>query len=132
MRLTTVTNWRILAAAIAAAALFLSGVAVGANAYGKPKSIIHLVAIKWTPESTPEQRKAAIEGVEKMAAEIPGIKNVWLKPLRVQPRDFTDAFVIEFEDQAAADRYAKHPAHEAWYKIYLPVRAESRSFQVTN
>jgi hypothetical protein len=105
---------------------------VGQNKYNKPKSIIHLVTIQWTAEASPEARQAAIDGVEKMAAEIPGIKNIWLKPLRVQPRDFTAAFAIEFEDQAAADRYAKHPAHEAWNKIYLPVRAESRSQQVTN
>jgi hypothetical protein len=116
----------------AALALFGAGFLAGANTFEKPKSIIHFVAIKWTAESTPEQRKAAIEGVEKMASEIPGIKRIWVKPIRVQPRDFTGALAIEFEDQAAADRYAKHPAHDAWYKIYIPVRDESRSFQVTN
>ena len=83
-------------------------------------------------DATPEQRQAVLDGVEKMAADIPGIKNVWTKSIRVQPRDFNAAFAIEFEDQAAADRYAKHPAHEAWNKIYQPVRAESRSQQVTN
>ncbi len=125
-------TWKTAAALVGAAALFASGVMVGQNKYNKPKSIIHLVTIQWTAEASPEARQAAIDGVEKMAAEIPGIKNIWLKPLRVQPRDFTAAFAIEFEDQAAADRYAKHPAHEAWNKIYLPVRAESRSQQVTN
>ncbi|MCL6505825.1 MAG: Dabb family protein, partial [Bryobacteraceae bacterium] len=70
-------------------------------------------------------REYATDGFDQAFAQAP-------HPLRVQPPDFTDAFVIEFEDQAAADRYAKHPAHDAWYKIYLPVRAESRSFQVTN
>jgi len=125
-------TWKTVAALAGAAVLFASGVMVGQNKYNKPKSIIHLVTIQWTPEASPEARQAAIDGVEKMAAEIPGIKNIWLKPIRVQPRDFTAAFAIEFEDQAAADRYAKHPAHEAWNKVYLPVRAESRSQQVTN
>ena len=127
-------TWKAAAGLAAALALFGAGylAGAGANKYGKPKSIVHLVTIKWTEESTPEQRKAAIDGVEKMAAEIQGIKNVWLKPVRVQPQEFNAVFAIEFEDQAAADRYVKHPAHEAWNKIYLPVREESRSQQVTN
>ena len=125
-------TWKMAAAVAAAMALFGSGILVGANKYGKPATVLHVVTAKWTAEATPEQRQAAIEGVEKMAAEIPGIKNIWLKPVRVQPRDYNAVFAIEFEDQAAADRYAKHPAHDAWNKIYLPVRAESRSQQVTN
>ena len=120
----------LIAAALVAA--FCAGIVAGANKYGKPKSVIHVVTIKWAADATPEQREAAIQGVEKMADGIPGIKNIWLKPLRVQPRDYTAAFAIEFEDQAAADRYAKHPVHEAWNKIYLPAREESRSQQVTN
>lgn len=125
-------NWKAAMGVAAALALFGAGYLAGANNYGKPKTIVHLVTVKWTADSTPEQRKAAIEGVEKMAAEIPGIKNVWLKPLRVQPGDYNAVFAIEFTDKAAADRYVKHPAHDAWNKIYLPVREESRSQQVTN
>ena len=34
--------------------------------------------------------------------------------------------------RAATDAYAEHPAHEAWYKIYMPIREESRSYQMTN
>jgi len=39
---------------------------------------------------------------------------------------------MEFEDQAAFDRYATDPAHKAWEKVYLPVREESRTHDVTN
>ncbi len=125
-------TWKMAATVVAAAALFGTGILVGANKYGKPATVLHVVTVKWTAEATPEQRQAAIEGVERMAVDIPGIKNIWLKPVRVQPRDYNAVFAIEFEDQAAADRYAKHPAHDAWNKIYLPIRAESRSQQVTN
>ena len=75
---------------------------------------------------------AAIDGVKTMAAEIPGIKNIWIKSTRVQPQDYNAAFAIEFEDKAAADRYVDHPAHKAWAKIYQPVHEESRSQQITN
>jgi hypothetical protein len=127
-----IASSKTLLGAVTALGLFGAGFLAGANQYQKPKSILHLVAVKWTEDSTPEQRKAAIEGVEKMAAQIPGIKRIWLKSLRVQPSDFNNAFAIEFEDQAAADRYGKDPGHEAWYKVYLPVHDQSRSFQVTN
>lgn len=115
-----------------AAALLLAGLAVGANKYGTPSTIIHVSTIQWKADSTQEQRNAALEGVKNMAAEIPGIKNVWIKATKVQPGTHTSAFVIEFADRAAADAYAGHPAHRAWEKIYFPVRQESLNSQITN
>jgi hypothetical protein len=117
---------------VSAILLLAAGAAIAANKFGTPGSIVHVVLIQWKAETTPEQKVEALQGVKKMAAEIPGIKNVWIKASRVQPREFTDAFVIEFEDKAAAERYADHPAHRAWEKIYLPLREESRSEQITN
>jgi hypothetical protein len=67
-----------------------------------------------------------------MAAKIPGIKNVWIKALRVQPEGYHDAFVIEFENQAAADRYAKDPVHDKWTEAFLKIREASISPQITN
>jgi hypothetical protein len=113
------------------------------NKFGAPKSIIHVVTVLWKEDSTPEQQRAAIEGVRKMAAAIPGIRNIWVKTLKVQGRGpegkegkpgrpYDAAFVIEFADQAAADRYVDHPAHLEWEKIYLPIREVSTSHQITN
>jgi len=114
------------------AALTIAGALLAAGAYHKPKTVIHMVTIRWAASAAPEVRRAAIEDIEKMAAAIPGIRNVWLRTLRVQPRDFMTAFALEFEDEAAAERFARHPAHEAWIKKYLPVIEESRTQQVTN
>lgn len=123
---------RILAAVVILASVFAVGVAVGQQKFGQPKTVLHVVALKWTPEATDEQKAAAIEGLKTMAGAVPGIKNLWVKPDRVQPREYNFAFALEFESREAADAYAEHPAHEEWYKIYLPLRAESRSVQVTN
>jgi aminopeptidase N len=112
--------------------VFLAGVAVGQNQYGQPMTVMHVVALKWKADATEEQKQRAIQGIKDMAAAIPGIKNVWLKPDRVQPQAYSAAFAIEFESRAAADAYAEHAAHETWYEIYLPVREESRSVQITN
>ncbi len=125
-------KWNLAGLAAAGLALFGAGVVTGAGAYQKPKTVIEVVTVKWTADAAPELRRAALEGVEKMAAEIPGARNLWLRTLRVQPRDFMTAFAIEFDDQAAAERFARHPAHEAWTKSFLPVIEESRVQQVTN
>jgi hypothetical protein len=117
-----------------AAALAILGVSAvtGARTYQKPKTVIQVVTIRWTADAAPEQRRAALEGVDKLAAEFPGVRNVWLRPLRLQPRDFMSAYAIEFDDQAAAERFAKLPAHEAWNKSFLPLIEESRTQQLTN
>lgn len=117
-------------------AVFAAGVIVGQNKYNQPKSVVHVVTVKWKTDATDEQRAKAIEGVKTMAEKIPGVKNIWLKTLRVQSpsqdRPYNAAFAIEFESEAAAKAYADHPAHKEWESIYVPIRDESRSHQVTN
>ncbi len=109
-----------------------SGVAAAQRSYGTPTSVLHVVSVQWKPESTEAERQRALEGVKGMAAKIEGIKNVWIKATRVQPREFNAAFAIEFENRAAADAYVEHPAHKEWEGIYLPIREQSRSLQITN
>ena len=127
---------------LAALTLMLAAGIQAANKYAAPKSIIHVVTVLWKADSTPEQQQAALDGVKKMAAEIPGIKNVWIKATKVQGRGpakdgkpgrpYQSAFVIEFENEAAAERYAEHPAHREWEKTYLTIREQSTSHQITN
>ena len=137
-RLTTRRMMLTAAAVVIAAA----GILTAANKFGTPHSILHVVTILWKEDSTAVQQQASLEGVKKMAAEIPGIKNVWINATKVQGRGaskdgkqghaYQSAFVIEFKDRAAADAYAKHPAHAAWEKEYLAIREESTSHQITN
>lgn len=123
---------KFLAAALAAFALFASGYVAGQNKFGQPKSVLHIVALQWRPGVPEMQKQAALDGVKDMAAKIPGIKNVWVKADRLQPRDFNSAFAIEFRNRDAADAYAESPIHEAWEKEYVPLRAASISIQLTN
>ena len=123
---------RILVGLLAMACVFAAGVVVGQQKYGTPKTVLHVVAGKWKADATEEQRKAALDCIKTMLDQVPGVKNVWLKTDRVQPREYNYVFAIEFESRAAADAYAEHPAHEAWYKVYMPIREESRSYQITN
>src|SRR5512135_3505849 len=118
--------------AVAALAILGGTILYGARLMQKPKTVIQVVTIKWTADAAPEQRRAALDGVEKMAAEVPGVRNIWLRATRVQPRDFMTAFAIEFEDLPSAERFVHTPAYELWNKSYLPIIEESRTQQVTN
>ena len=125
---------RLIAIATLSAAL-----ALGA---GKPSSVIHVVTVKWKEGTTPEQIQKAVQGVEEMAKAFPGIKNVWLRPIKVQgdpigkcepgATGVTHAFVMEFESEQALKNYANSEAQKAWYKLYLPHREESRTHDITN
>jgi len=123
---------RALAAVLCAAALFGGGYVAGQNRFGQPKTIIHLVELKWNPGVTDAQKQDVMNGVKEIAAKVPGIRNVWLKADRLEPRDFSWAYAIEFRDRDAADAYAESAIHEAWEKRYVPLRYASISVQVTN
>jgi len=107
-------------------------VSSGSDRFGMPKTVLHVVIIRWKPGTTAAQKQAVIDGVREMAARIPGIRNIWVKPARVGSLTWNAAFAIEFADRAAADRYANDPAHAAWAKIEEAVRANSLNVQITN
>jgi hypothetical protein len=122
----------ILTAGLAAIALFAGGYVAGQNRFGQPKTVLHLVMIKWNPLATDADKQKALDGVKDLAGKIPGVKNIWVKGERLQPRDFNAAFAIEFKDRDAADAYAESPLHAAWEQQYVPLRAASISEQLTN
>lgn len=118
--------------AAGALAMFAAGMLAGANTFSTPKTVLHIITVQWKADATPEQKTAAIDGVKKMAGQVPGIKNVWLKTLKVQPSGYSNVIVMEFQDEAAFKNYAANPAHKEWESVYLPVREESRTHDVTN
>jgi hypothetical protein len=124
-------DWKI-TVLFAVAGLLGAGAGAAANKYGKPKSVIHVVTIRWNEGVTPEQIKAAVDGVEKVAADYAGIRNIWTKPLKVQGQGYTHAVVMEFESAEALEKYAGSAAQKEWYKVYLPIRGESTTHDITN
>jgi hypothetical protein len=117
---------------LAAAALFSAGYVAAQAHFGQPKTVLQISIIKFNEGVSDEQGQHVIDGVKQMAARIPGIKNIWLKAARMEPRDFDAVIVIEFVDRAAADRYAESPIHEAWSRELQKIRLRSVSPQVTN
>lgn len=112
--------------------LFTAGLLVGANKFNQPKTLVHVVTIQWNDGATDAQKQAVYDGVRKMAGEVPGIRNIWTKPIKVQGEGYTGAFAMEFDSKDALDAYAKHPAHAEFMKVYSPVHKESTTHDITN
>jgi len=126
-------HWKRLAATAAALVVFGAGVLIGANDFGKPDSVIHVVTVKWKDGTTPEQIQKALDGVEKLATTYPGIKNIWLRSIKVQGEvGRSHAFVMEFASEQALKDYAGSAAQKEWYKVYIPIRDQSRTHDITN
>jgi len=121
-------------AGISALALFGGGFVLGQakNQFSQPKTVLQVSMIKWKPGVSDADKQKAIDGIKEMAAEIPGIKTIWLKVDRMQPQDYDTAFAIEFVNREAANNYAESPIHEKWSKAYLEIRQTSISPQLTN
>ena len=133
--------FRIACAALVATGLLSAGSFLGAwqarrveaqNKFAQPKTGIHVVIYKWKDGVSDADKQKALSGIKEMAGRIPGVKNVWLKAIRLQLRDMSGAFVIEFASPEAAADYAENPMHDAWSKSWQQLRETSLSLQVTN
>lgn len=131
---------RFVSATTAILALLLLGASFGRqagrveaqNKFGQPKTVIHVVIYKWKDGVPDAEKQKALMGIKGMAGKIPGVKNVWLKASRLQLRDYSGAFAIEFASAEAAADYAESPIHESWSKTWQELRENSLSLQVTN
>jgi hypothetical protein len=70
-----------------------------------PSTVLHVITVKWKSDATNAQKQAALDGVKKMASEIPGIANIWLKTVKVQPSDYSAVIAIELRP-GVIDAYA--------------------------
>jgi uncharacterized protein (DUF1330 family) len=99
----------------------------------KPSSVIHVINVKWKADAKPEQIQAALNMAHELPKKFPGIKRVWTKNIKFQMKpNFDQAIVMEFESEDALKKYADSPAQKEWYKVYLPIREESRTNDITN
>lgn len=113
---------------------FAGLVALGAttvSAQVAPKSVIHVITVSWKAGTTPEQIKAALDGVQALPAQFKGITHVWTKSMKVQGGK-ANAIVMEFVNEAALEGYSGSEAQKEWYKTYLPIREQSATFDITN
>ena len=113
------------------ALLIVAGAALLLAAPSRPKTVIHVISVQWKADASQAKIDAAIKGVETM--NYPGLKNVWTRAIKSQlPEGYKSIFVMEFESEQALKNYANSPAQKAWYEVYMPIREESRTSDITN
>ena len=111
--------------------LALAGAALLFGAPAKPKTVVHVITVQWKANATPAQIDKAIKAVETM--DYPGLKNVWTRAIKMQlPEGYKSVFVMEFASEQALKEYADSPAQKKWYEVYMPIREESRTSDITN
>ena len=116
--------------ACAAAAMMAAGLFAADTT---PKTVIHVITIQWKPAATPAQIERAIKGAEALPSQYPGITRVWTKPVKKQlPEGYTHVVVMEFASENALKNYADSAAQKKWYEVYMPIREESRTSDITN
>ncbi len=109
--------------------VILAGLLFAAPA--RPKTVVHIITVQWNPDASQAQIDQAIKAVETM--NYAGLKNVWTRPIKMQlPEGYKSIIVMEFESEAALEKYAGSEAQKKWYEVYMPIREESRTHDVTN
>jgi antibiotic biosynthesis monooxygenase (ABM) superfamily enzyme len=98
-----------------------------------PKTVIHVITVKWKADATPAQINKALEAAAALPSQYPGITHVWTKPIKKQlPEGYTQIIVMEFASENALNQYAGSSAQKKWYEVYMPIREESRTSDITN
>lgn len=102
-----------------------------------PMSVIHVVTVAFKEGTKPEQITAMLDGVKKLPADYAGITHVWTNAIKVQnPAGATvkktHVIVMEFASDKALKDYTDSPAQKEWYKLYLPIREVSTTYDITN
>lgn len=108
-----------------------SGAAAMSSSATAPKTLIHCVTVTWKADAKPEDIQKALDGVHNLTKTYPGILRVWTRTVKAQG-ERTNAFVMEFKDEQAWKDYTDSAAQKEWYKVYLPVRGASTTFDISN
>lgn len=122
---------------LCATLLAVGAAQLSAQSATAPKSVIHVVTVAWKAGTTEAQIKAALDGAHKLPAQFKGITRVWTNAFKVQNADGvkkprTHIIVMEFADQKALTDYASSDAQKEWYKLYMAIRDESTTHDITN
>ncbi len=111
--------------------LVLGAASVSAQSPTAPKTVIHFVTVTWKASATPDQIKAALDGAHQLPTVYAGITHVWTKTIKAQGNR-KQVIAMEFTSEQALKEYTDSAAQKEWYKVYLPIRDASTTFDVTN
>jgi hypothetical protein len=99
----------------------------------QPKTVIHVITVKWKSDATPAQIGKALNMAAALPSQYPEIKHVWVRAIKKQiPEGYNDVIVMEFSSEDALQKYAGSAAQKKWYDTYMSIREESRTSDITN
>ncbi len=90
----------------------------------------HVVLLKWNPEATAEQRRAAAEGIRTLE-QLPGIRQFSVgEDAGAEPDTYDLVIVADFDDEAGYLGYKNHPLHRTLIAgVTEPIRAARAAVQ---
>ncbi len=114
------------------AALLSAGYLLAADA--APNTVIHVITVKWKADAKPEQIEKALKLVADLPNQYPNvITHVWTKPIKKQvPEGFNHIIVMEFKSEDSLKNYVDSPAQKKFYEVYMPLRDQSRTSDISN
>jgi len=90
------------------------------------ETLMHVFAYTPVAGATQADFDAFRAATADMVGKIPGLRKAWVgklrRPLTVGDSTREYGVAMEFDDEAALDVYANHPAHTEWIKVYDRVR----------
>jgi hypothetical protein len=86
----------------------------------------HLVIFKLKPETTEEQKEAAIQALRGLRGQIDGIVELTCgRNFSQRSQGFEIGLLVRFRDRAALEAYLPHPAHRGAVEQFLhPIRED--------
>jgi Stress responsive A/B Barrel Domain len=114
-------------ATVAISFSFFCGWTAARGNLSAPNTIIHHVALKWKADTTDADKQKAITMLKEIVDDTPGAKNMWTRTVKIQPKEYSQTFVIEFENEAALKAYAEHPKKKEWEDLYYKIRETSNN-----
>ena len=117
--------------AVAASTLLAGSQLMAADS--SPNTVIHVISVKWKADAAPAQIQKVLDLVAQMPSDDPAITHVWTKPIKKQvPEGYSTLIVMEFASEDALKKYVDSPAQKKFYEVYMPLREESRTSDITN
>jgi hypothetical protein len=113
------------------AALMTAAALVAADS--APKTVIHVITVKWKAGTESAKIDKVLQEVAAMPSQDSGILHVWTRPIKKQvPEGYDHLIVMEFASEDALKHYVDSPAQKKFYEVYMPIREESRTSDITN
>jgi hypothetical protein len=106
---------------------------LGAADATSPKTVIHVITVQWKADAKADQIAKVMDVVASLPSQYPGITRVWTKPIKKQiPEGYSHIIVMEFSSEEALKKYVDSPAQKKFYEVYMPIREESNTSDISN